>query len=155
MPAVASIDGLTPMQRAFAENYAQGFTVTQAAKRAGYDNPGSSGADQLRKPHVLALIEELRAEHIELSAFTRQQFIEGMVEAIEMARVMSDPQTMIIGYRELGKACGHYEPQKIEVSHNHTGTVRIDQLNQMSDEDLMKLIEEKPAIEGTAERVDG
>jgi phage terminase small subunit len=153
MTSPVSIDGLDPMMRAFAEHYAQGFTQTQSAKRAGYANPSSSGASLLQNPKVLAMIEELRTVYAEAAGTDRTAFIDGLKEAIDMARTMSDPQTMIIGWRELGKACGYYEPEKKELSVTVRGNVRLDQLKTMSDDELLKLIEQQPAIEGQAERI--
>lgn len=153
MPQPVAIDGLTPQMRKFAEEFAAGFTQTQAAARAGYTNPSSSGADLARNPRVLALVESLRVEHVEIARFSREEFIGGIKEAIEMARLMSDPQTMIVGLRELGRACGYYEAQKIEVKHTIDGTVKLEQLNTMSDEQLLELIE-TPAIEGESTRIE-
>jgi phage terminase small subunit len=153
MPLVSTIDGLTPQQRTFAEEYAKGFSQTQAATRAGYESPSSSGRDLLTNSKVQALISSLQQAHQEIAQFSREEFIEGMKEAIEMARLMSDPQTMIVGFRELGRACGFYEAQKIKVEHTVNGTVRLEQLNTMTDEQLLEILE-KPALEGEAVRVE-
>jgi hypothetical protein len=148
MPQVASIDGLTPQQRQFAEEFAKGFTQTQAAARAGYDNPSSSGRDQIANPKVRALVDSLRQTHQAIAQYTREEFIGGLKEAIDMARLMSDPQTMIVGIRELGRACGYYEPQKVEIKHSVEGRVLLERLNTMSDQELLELVNEPKVIEG-------
>lgn len=140
MPNVVSIDGLSPQERAFVEWFGRGLTKTQAAARAGYANPNSSGGDLLRRAEIQAAVEAQRQQFVEVAQVTKKDVVEGIKEGIDMARQMSDPQTMIVGWRELAKICGYYETKsKVEV--NVTGQVRISQLEQMSDQDLLKIIE--------------
>lgn len=60
------MDGLTPKQKAFADNYIKLGNATEAAKQAGY-NPRSArqiGAENLSKPSISAYIAE-RQKQIE------------------------------------------------------------------------------------------
>ncbi len=145
MPQVASIDGFTPAERKFIESYALGMTQTQAAKAAGYENPAQRGRGLLLRQDVQDAIAALRVGVEEEANVTRSEFIEGMKEAIEMAQRLSDPIAMIAGWRELGKACGYYAEEKKKVEVTVNGQV-MHQLASMSDEELMKLIEKKPAV---------
>lgn len=140
MPNVVTIDGLSPSERAFVEWFAQGLTQTQSATRAGYANPTSSGNDLMHRPEILTAIEAAKSAFHDIARVSREDIVEGLKEAIDMARTMADPLTMITGWRELAKVCGHYENKtKIEV--NHTGNVQLEHLNQKSDAELLKLIE--------------
>lgn len=144
MPNVVSIDGLSSQERAFVEWYGRGLTKSQAASRAGYANPNSSGSDLLKRPEVQRALEAARNEFREIASVSRKEVVEGIKEGIDMARQMSDPQTMIVGWRELAKICGYYETKtKVEI----TGNVSVTHLEQMSDAELMKI------IEGEAEHV--
>lgn len=60
------------------------------------------------------------------------------MEAFEMARIMAEPASMVSAAREIGKICGLYEPQKIEV----TNTVKheLHRFNQLDDAELLKII---------------
>lgn len=51
---------LNAKQKAFAEYYLQTNNATESARRAGYANKsaGSIGAENLKKPHILAYIKE-------------------------------------------------------------------------------------------------
>jgi len=54
------MDGLTPKQKAFADNYIKCGNATEAAKEAGY-NPKSArqiGAENLTKPYILDYIKQ-------------------------------------------------------------------------------------------------
>lgn len=46
---------------------------------------------------------------------------------------------MVAAAREIGKMCGFYEPQKIDITHSLAGKQKVEQL---SDDELFKLIEE-------------
>ena len=81
---------------------------------------------------------------------TRQRVMEGLLEAVEMAKIQADPTAMIAGWREVGKMCGYYEPVKKQIDVNITGNVVMERLNRLSDADLLKLIEDQTtsALEG-------
>ena len=65
--------------------------------------------------------------------------IDGFMEAIDMARVQADPTAMIGGWREIAKVCGHYEPTKQELIITFRGERTLRQMEQMTDEQLLKL----------------
>lgn len=55
--------GLTPKQKAFAEEYVKCGNETEAAKKAGYSpkTAYSIGSENLKKPEIIAYIKELSA----------------------------------------------------------------------------------------------
>ena len=56
------MQALTPKQRQFclALVNQEGWNFTEAARQAGYSNPGTTGHKQMQKPHVLAYLERLK-----------------------------------------------------------------------------------------------
>ena len=75
-----------------------------------------------------------------------------------MARTKADPIAMVGAWREIGRMCGFYEPTRTEVKVSVDGQVVLQQLQSMSDDDLLKLISEeseanKLALEGEFEEV--
>lgn len=140
MGKVATVDGLTEQQRKFAESFAAGMNQTQAARAAGY-SPHAKGEELMRNPRVLKAIEAARAQYEELANISRKDVLDGLKEAIDMAKIMSDPLGMIAGWREIGKVCGHYEPTKKKVDISINGHVALTQLEQMPDHELARLIE--------------
>lgn len=139
---------LTDMQVAFVRNLASGDTPKNAYVRAGYKLKECAGAGALSYVYrMLAMPNIKRALAIEQEAYTRQsnmtkkKVMDGLIESIEMAKLMSEPMTMISGWREVGKLCGFYEPTRHKVDISVNGTLVLEQMNALSDEELLKMIE--------------
>ena len=71
---------------------------------------------------------------------TRKRVMEGLLEGVEMAKLMAEPSAMIAGWREIGKMCGYYEPVTKRIDLNVTGNVTMQRLERLSDAELLKLI---------------
>jgi phage terminase small subunit len=131
---------LNEQMATFAYNMAIGMTQTQAARNAGYAFPGTEGNRLMRVPEV---IERITAEQkkFEVKAdMSRQKVIDGLKEAIDIARTMSDPNAMVSGWREIARICGYYAPERKQLDITVSGAVQISQIADMSDEELAKLI---------------
>lgn len=131
-----------------------GMTRTQAAKAAGYAKPEVDGARLLRSPEIQAYLAKEASAYTDAAGVDRKQIVDGMLEAIEMAKTMADPQTMLIGYRELSRLLGLQAPEKRQVEVNITGRVQVHQLEQLSDDELLKLMAPVEALEGEAVRLE-
>lgn len=143
---------LTAKQRLFVQFHVeQRMTPSAAARMAGYTGAsmGQTAWQLMRHPKIQKAIAELREEYAIASRMTKQQVIDGFMEAINMGRVMSDPVAMISGWREIGKMCGFYEPTKTKVEVSVEGKVLIERLNTMSDAELLQLAGgDKSVLEG-------
>lgn len=102
-------------------------------------NPRKKATALAAKPHVAARIAELRAETARANAMTKQKVMDGMLEAIEMAKVQADPLTMISGWREIGKMCGFYAPTRAEIAISVQAKEAQFALTKMSDSELLAL----------------
>ncbi len=144
MAAAAAIDEnkpLTEMQRHFVREWAKGETLRTACARAGY-NPGDSIAYRMAKmPNILKMYREEKAKYEQAAQMSRKKVMDMHLEAFEMAKLMSEPASMVSAAREIGRMCGYYEPVKHVFEHNHTGEVTLRQLSGMSDAELMKLMQ--------------
>lgn len=139
---------LSDAQSAFAYNMAIGMTQTQAARAAGYAQPGTEATKLLRMPNVVERIT-LEQKKFEVKAdMSRQKVIDGLKEAIDIARLMSDPNAMVAGWREIARICGYYAPERKLIDITVSGATHISQITDMSDEELVKLI-----IEGESTRL--
>lgn len=135
---------ITQQQRTFVEALARGESKASALALAGY-SPATIRDTKFvarlsAKPKVVKLLAEERAKYAEQSRITRQDVIDGLKDAISMAKLINEPTAMISGWREIGKLCGYYEPttHKVEVSVN--GGLVLEKMNAMSDEELLDLI---------------
>lgn len=132
---------LTEKQKLFVQNWAKGDSITSASYRAGYADGGKVAYQLVKMPNILALKAKYEAEWEATGAMSRQKVMDGMLEAIEMAKMMAEPSSMIAGWREIGKLCGYYAPVEHKVKVDVSGNVVIDKLNSLSDAELLKIIQ--------------
>lgn len=133
---------LTQQQRLFVVNLVHHrMSQTAAARLAGYEQPNTAAYQVMRSPAVKKAIAEERAEYARASQITKKQVLDGMLEAIQAARVVSDPATMVRGWREVGLICGHYAPTVKKIDVTHKGEVMLGKLQQMTDTELLELAE--------------
>ena len=50
-----------------------------------------------------------------VSNMSRKRVMRGMLEAVDMARDARQPNTMLSGWKEIGRMCGFYEPERREI----------------------------------------
>jgi phage terminase small subunit len=130
---------LTLQQREFAKLWASGETIKTATVRAGYADE-SFGYRMARMPNVLRVYQQEKAAYEAASQMTRKRVMDGLLEAVEMAKLMAEPATMVSGWREIGRMCGYYEPVKHTLDINIKGDVTLRQLNGMTDAELLKAL---------------
>ena len=129
---------LTQKETSFLALVAQGATEEEAAKKTW-----RAGVDHIRRPtwHARKPVHDqlalIRAKVIEESYVSRQDVIDGLMDAINQAVLLEDPTAQIAGWREIIKMHGFYEPERVEHVHHH-------QLEDLSTKELMKLAEEDP-----------
>jgi|SRR5690349_3153074 len=102
---------MTPRQLAFAAQYALDHNGAAAAVRAGYA-PASAritASQLLTKPNVRAVVAKNEAEAPKQLGLTREKVLEGLRDALEMARQQNNPVAMVAALREAAKISGYYE----------------------------------------------
>lgn len=135
---------LTEKQRAFVKFWAQGESIATASIKAGYNDGASLAYRMVRMPNILKLYEEEKRLYEEACQMTRKRVMDGLLEGIEMAKLMAEPATVISGWREVGKMCGYYEPVKQKIELSVKGEIAMKTMERMSDEELMKLLAQGP-----------
>lgn len=140
--AVSPDKPLTDKQKAFIRSWAEGNSIPVALQRAGFSVKDNSLGYRLAKmPNVLKLYNEEKAKFEEAAQMTRKKVMDGLIEAVEMAKLMAEPATMVSGWREIGKMCGYYEPKKVQVDVSVTGNIVHERLNRLTDAELLKIIQ--------------
>jgi phage terminase small subunit len=66
--------------------------------------------------------------------------LKGFQEAIDVARLRSDPAAMIAGWREIAKMCGYYAPERKQVQLSVDARAQRNELARMTDGELAELI---------------
>ena len=134
---------MTPRQKAFAQHYALHHQGAQAAEWAGYARKSArvTASQLLTKPSVLACVAEHEAAAAEAFALTREKVVQGLLDALEMARQQENPAAMTAALRELGKIGGFYAAERTRVEISVDGERLQAQIAAMSDAELLKLAE--------------
>jgi len=125
---------LTVKELKFADAVLRGMAERQAAKLAGLKEASVGG-------HVHEYIAAEKHRLAREQMVSRHDVIEGLKEGIEMGRLVSDPGAMIAGWREIGKMLGYYEPERRQVDVAVRGSLTMDQMRELPDHELLKIIE--------------
>ena len=138
----------TEKQTAYVEGILSGLSETAAAVATGAHNAGAFKNSATVKQEL----EVARRWLTDTTQVKRIDTVCGIMDGIEMARMMGDPGNVIKGWSEIGKILGHYAPEKkqIELTINQQGM--RSKLEALSDEDLMAMAEGR-TIEGEAVRL--
>lgn len=136
---------LNDKQTRFVDEYCISLSAADAARKAGYSakTAYAIGAENLRKPQIKVAIQARQAATALELKVTKQQVIADILEAIQTARLQSNPNAMIQGARELGKLMGFYSPDLVEVHMSTNDVVLKARYEAMSDEELMSVIDGK------------
>jgi hypothetical protein len=132
---------LTAQQCEFVKFLAEGMPPSAAARHANFAHPNSAVQRLMSLPNILAALQIERAKYEREAQMTRKKVMDGLLESIEMARVMSEPITMIAGWREVAKMCGYYEPTKTKIDISVNGRLLVSRIQAMPDEELLALAE--------------
>lgn len=130
---------LTPQQREFCRFRAEGENITTAMSRAGYSvKDVSYGTRMMAMPAIQKQIAIYQEEYRKAAELSKRDVMDMLKESYEMAKLMSEPATMVSAAREIGKMCGYYEPKKVQVDVSVNGSVKFEQL---SDTELFAMID--------------
>lgn len=98
-------------------------------------------AQMSRSATVQAEIARAREEISDATSLKRLDVIEGILDGIGVARMMSDGGNVIRGWTEIGKILGHYAPEVKTLNLNINQQRLRTKFESLSDEDLMAIIE--------------
>lgn len=138
---------LTDKAKLFVKYWAQGESIATASARAGYGDGASYAYRLVRFPQAIALYNQEKALYEEASQMTRKKVMDGLLEGIDMAKMVADPSAVINGWKTVGQMCGYFEPVKRTVDVNITGNVTMKQLSSLSTEELIRLVAESATQE--------
>lgn len=130
----------TRKQQSLIAELEKGEIPSRAVQNAGYSKSNIHNA--LQSKAVQKALASIEANTRDLTSLTREDVIEGLLSAIQMAESLDDPATMIRGWNEIARLHGFHAAEKKEISmkgevtHDHSGQV---QLEQMPTSELLKL----------------
>ena len=132
---------LTPKQKRFIDEYMVDRNGAAAAVRAGYSARCAKEAayELLTKAHILAVLREKEAAEAERLQLSRENALEGFLEAVALAQAKADPGAMIAGWREIGKMLGFYAPELRSVKLSTESKVIWAMYEALSDQELLAI----------------
>jgi phage terminase small subunit len=135
---------LTAKQARFVQEYLVDGNGAGAAVRAGYGVGGAKVAAcrLLTRDNVQKAVQARQAADATRLSLRREDVLKGLLEAVDQARVQSNPMGMIAGLRELARLMGFYPDPKarLDATVAVTGNVDMDRLSRLSDAELLKII---------------
>ena len=134
---------LTPRQAAFIPEFLATGNATASAVAAGFSVKGASvaGTRMLRNASVQEALQARQSADAARLCLRREDVLAALLEAVDQARVQSNPMAMVSGLREIGKMLGFYAPEVKKVDLNVAGQVELKRMNQMSDAELLQIID--------------
>lgn len=144
---------LNAQQRTYVKNRARGLSREQSAIIAGY-NYSKADVEKIetRSETVQTELARIRAETAKNTGVTKEEVVELLKAAAEMARVQGDPTGLVAAARELGKMLGFYAPETKRVLRGIDQNDLKKLLQSMPEDELLKLAN-ATVIDGTATRV--
>jgi hypothetical protein len=131
---------LTEKAKLFVKYWAQGESIPSASARAGYGDAATYAYRLVHMPNVQALYREEKRLYEEASQMTRKKVMDGLLEGIEMAKLMAEPASVINGWKTVGQMCGYFEPVKKKLEITVKGQIAMQKMELLSDEDLIKML---------------
>jgi phage terminase small subunit len=154
-PSVADAtvyEDLTALQNNYVFWRQQGLTAHQAAKRAGYENINKATIQNENHPKIKDLVTIADTRHRIRYEIDRDRIVEGIMEALSVAREQSEPKVMIQAWTEIARITGVQAPEVKRVE--FSGRVTQHHYRTASDQELLALVgrnRELPAIENPIE----
>ena len=132
-------------QEAFVEEIFSGKSPQTAAKNAGIKTR-QQAAQVERSRAVREALKEGREQLEEISTIKRVDVLNGIMEAIDMARAVSEPATMISGWKEVAKIMGYYAPETRRIELTSDQAVMQKKLEQLSDQELLEMLDARTLL---------
>ena len=135
---------LTEKQRRFATEYALDHNASRAARAAGYGVKSAkvTGCRLLTNVNVQRAVAEIEATSERAIEVSRWKTLLELQAAAEIAKSRGDPMAMIAAWREIGKMCGYYPPNRTAVVIDTRQPSAPNPYESMSDDQLMAIVNE-------------
>lgn len=136
---------LTPKQARFVEEYLVDFNGAQAAIRAGYSPKAAkeTAYKLLTICHVSDAVNKGAQEASKRLHITRETVLQGLLEAVALAKEEGTTVALVTAWREVAKLLGMYPSSRLQVEARVTTSQEptVKQIERMSDAELLAIID--------------
>ena len=138
---------LTAKQSKWVLEYLACGNATASSVKSGFSIKGASvaGNRMLRNVSVQAALQARQTADATRLSIQREDVLNGLVEAAAMAKLQCDPAGMVAAWKQVGHLMGYYSPERIKVDVNVAGSLEMRKWNQLSDAELLQVIEARQA----------
>jgi len=78
---------------------------------------------------------------------SRKSVMRGLLEAIDMAKDQCQSNSMISGWKEIGRMCGFYEPERREVLLSVNSQDLIEEMKSLPRDKLLELASDQDIVD--------
>lgn len=93
---------------------------------------------KIAAPHIIQAREVAKKALQGHLAITKEDIVHGYKEAIDMAKILAEPMTMIVGWEKVAKILGHDQPQRVDINIHASVEVQKNVIRALSDDELVK-----------------
>lgn len=138
--------GLTKKQTEFLAIYTSCafLPMKEICRQAGV-KPAQVAQWKLKSPAFRRQLDIEFNRSQQAAGMDRKQVLQGILEAIEIAKDMRQPSSMISGWKEVGRMCGFYEPERREITLSVDKKEIIREIQEMDTKDLLEYAARKDA----------
>jgi hypothetical protein len=124
--------------------------LKEICRQAGV-TPSQVASWKKNSTKFLAALETEHRRSRQAVNMSRKSVMRGILEAIDMAKDMRQPSSMITGWKEIGRMCGFYEPERREIKLSVDGQQLIEQMRTIPKERLLELAAQQDAVDAEFE----
>lgn len=130
---------LNAKQQTFVDVVAMGGSDVSAIRAYNPDYDTTQARQMAGSEKVQQAITRAKGKNAYMLGLSREDVLQGMMDAVSDAKMIADPMAQIAGWREIAKVCGFYAPEvkKLEL----TGSAKrvADRMQALSDEELLQI----------------
>lgn len=146
------MDSFDRRREIYVQKRALGMPQDRAAEDAGLTIKQARLFEQ--SPLFEKLYKDAVAKADEEFQFSLNDVLKGFKHAVEVAEKISEPASIVAGWREIAKIMGYYAPERKILHLTAEGELMVSSMKQLPDHELMKLAEQGVrVIEGEAKRL--
>lgn len=93
---------------------------------------------KIAAPHIIQAREVAKKALQGHMAITKEDIVHGYKEAIDMAKILAEPMTMIVGWEKVAKILGYDQPQRVDINIHASVEVQKNVIRALSDDELVR-----------------
>ena len=136
---------LTEKQELYVNGVMEGLSASDAVRAAGYASP-TQKTMIARSENVQEALRQAREELEDVTTIRRVDVIDGLMEAISMARINAESAGMVAGWREIAKIMGYYAPETRKIELTGPQEVVQKKLESLSDQELIEMLQKRAIL---------